>query len=103
MDSATCYRKCNYSWNLCGETGQRIEIKGWIQEDVIYISIRDHGIGMSSDVIQALQHDLAHHAVKLAKHGNKVGLFNVQSRLLLNYGESFGIHIENIVRDDRDV
>lgn len=72
-----------------------IEIKGWTEGSDVYIRISDQGIGMTESALRALQSNLAHHAMRLAKQGGSIGLFNVQSRLQLNFGEPYGIRVES--------
>ncbi len=62
-----------------------ILIRSRIIEDVLYISVKDNGIGMDQDRInEVLDKSLSM---------NKVGIRNVNERLKLNYGEQFGLQI----------
>jgi two-component system sensor histidine kinase YesM len=73
----------------------RIEIEGRLEDGDVLISIRDYGIGMPDDKLAELQHNLDERAAELTKHGHKVGLYNVQSRIKLYYGDPYGIQIES--------
>jgi len=72
-----------------------IEIKGWTEGFDVYIRISDQGIGMPESALKTLQDNLAHHAMRLAKQGGSIGLYNVQSRLQLNFGDPYGIRMES--------
>lgn len=62
-----------------------ILIRSRIIEDVLYISVKDNGIGMDQERInEVLDQSLSM---------NKVGVRNVNERLKLNYGEKFGLQI----------
>lgn len=75
--------------------GGSIEIKGWQESGDVWISISDNGIGIQEDKLEELQFNLEQHAAELTKHGRKVGLYNVQSRIRLYYGDPYGIGIDS--------
>ncbi|MDD3338165.1 MAG: sensor histidine kinase [Lachnospiraceae bacterium] len=56
----------------------------------IYIRIHDDGVGMNQDT---LDHIFDHHKVNYKSNG--VGIYNVQQRLQLHYGEEYGISYES--------
>ncbi len=58
--------------------------------DCAKIIIRDDGVGMDEDT---LLHIFEHHKVNRSKNG--VGIYNVQRRLHLYYGEEYGIAYES--------
>jgi two-component system, sensor histidine kinase YesM len=81
------------------ETGHRdsgsIEIKGWLENEDVWISIKDNGTGIPEDRLTELQMNLEQRAVELTKHGRKVGLYNVQSRIKLYFGDPYGLQIDS--------
>jgi two-component system sensor histidine kinase YesM len=72
-----------------------IEIKGWLENEDVWISIKDNGTGIPEDRLAELQINLEQRAVELTKHGRKVGLYNVQSRIKLYYGDPYGLQIDS--------
>ncbi len=72
------------------------ENKGWLQitgrreGDRVVISITDSGQGMDQDTLKNI---FKKHKVNYTNNG--VGVYNVQSRLQLYYGEEYGLHYES--------
>ncbi|WP_028545876.1 sensor histidine kinase [Paenibacillus taiwanensis] len=78
-------------------------------DDALHIIIQDNGIGMAADRLAELQEALRHITLQAVKpdteltatttmelKGRKgVGLLNVHRRLVLMYGESFGIQLDS--------
>lgn len=61
-------------------------VKGYEEEDNVVLQIIDNGVGMDED---KLLHIFDKHKVNY--HSNGVGVYNVQRRLLLYYGNGYGI------------
>ena len=69
----------------------RIVVRGWKQEQDIYIAVSDNGIGMRhEDVENILTGDQ-----KAIKHGSGVGLINVHTRIRLMFGKKYGLIVES--------
>ena len=68
------------------ETKGRVDIQGFIEEDNIYISISDDGVGMDEETLEHIfderEDDRDHKGI---------GVANVQRRLQLYYGKDYGI------------
>lgn len=68
------------------ETKGRIDIQGFIEEDNVYISVADDGVGMDEETLEHIFDE------KESKGDHKgIGVYNVQRRLQLYYGKNYGI------------
>jgi two-component system, sensor histidine kinase YesM len=74
-----------------------IEIIGENRGSTIAFTIKDNGVGMDSLKLQLIRHQLQFSSKHLAKYKNKIGLYNVQTRIHSHYGNSFGITIDSEV------
>lgn len=74
-----------------------IEIVGENRGSTILFTIKDNGVGMDSFMLQQIRHQLKFSSKNLAKYKNKIGLYNVQTRIHSHYGSSFGITIDSEV------
>jgi two-component system sensor histidine kinase YesM len=74
----------------------RIEIEGCTRGDDVLVTVRDNGVGIPAEKLQQIRYELEHHSETMTKYGNKVGLFNVQTRIRLHYGPTYGISIDSI-------
>ncbi|SDD33212.1 two-component system, sensor histidine kinase YesM [Paenibacillus sp. UNCCL117] len=68
------------------EEGGRIAIRGWTEEESRFFEIRDNGIGISKEGIEAI----------LYKESASVGIKNTISRIQMAYGEAYGIRIHSV-------
>lgn len=73
------------------ETKGMIAITGYRKEDDIIIEIRDNGIGMDEETLATI---LKKHKSDESVNGG-VGVYNVQMRLQLFYGNGYGISYES--------
>lgn len=67
-----------------------ISIVGYRTQEGVRIVVKDNGIGMSESKIECV----------LKKEGavNRVGVINVNERIILNYGEDYGLNISSVER-----
>lgn len=71
-----------------------IQIHVYAKEDVLHISIRDNGIGISEENIARMLTDTS----RVTKHYmSGIGLPNVDRRIKLVYGQKYGLAIESLV------
>ncbi len=71
-----------------------IQIHVFTREQVLYISVRDNGVGISEENIARMLTDTS----RVTKHYmSGIGLPNVDRRIKLVYGEQYGLHIESQV------
>ncbi len=68
-----------------------IIVKGWKEDEEIYITIEDNGFGIPEDYLNVILSDTGHKKA----HGSGVGLINVHKRIQLRFGEKYGIKIES--------
>ena len=66
-----------------------IHVKGWKENDDIYITVSDNGFGIPEDYLKTILSDTEHKKA----HGSGVGLINVHKRIQLRFGEQYGISI----------
>lgn len=69
-----------------------IEVKGYLENNDIFISVKDNGLGMTEDVVKNVLLDNNH----VPKHGSGVGLINVHNRIKLRFGAEYGLIIESV-------
>ena len=67
-----------------GERG-KIVIKGWRDNDRIYISVADNGVGMEEDKAKTI----------ITQHSKGYGIRNVNERIQLYYGEEYCLRVES--------
>lgn len=63
-------------------------------EENLYIIIRDNGAGMSEEELQKVRKKLK---VKNPELKTSIGLYNINERIKLCYGEDYGIQIESVL------
>ena len=68
-----------------------IQITGWLQNDVLIITVADNGIGMTES--QLAEINLKLESMNCGK--DNIGLRNVNQRCRLCYGENYGIQIDS--------
>lgn len=74
-------------------TGNLLEIKGYIKDDVYILEIIDNGIGMTVEQLQKVFIDSEREInPKMKRH---IGLHNVDHRIRLLYGQEYGLSIES--------
>lgn len=80
--------------------GGKIVVRGWEDVDSYYIQVEDNGIGMTPERLSDIRT-----ALKEATPAENVlyGLYNVNERIRLNLGESYGIHIDSIYEEGTKV
>ncbi len=75
-------------------TGKLI-IEGKLVDEVIHFTIKDNGRGMIPEQLEQIRDQLKNKYEDLSKYKRKIGLYNVQTRILSHYGENYGISIES--------
>lgn len=74
----------------------RIRISGKADENNFVLQIEDNGIGIREDHLTKLQEGLRN---RVLTGTNSFGLYNVNERIRLNFGDGFGILIESIYNE----
>lgn len=67
----------------------KIEIKTYIENGDLYMSVEDNGLGMTKDVVDKLLNEGA------SAKGSGIGLKNVHERIMLYFGDEYGVLIES--------
>lgn len=67
----------------------RIEIKGWKEENLIYIEVSDNGVGIPTERMA--------HILEGSNNGKRYsyGLYNINQRLQLHFGKEYGLKIQS--------
>lgn len=76
-------------------TGGKIQVSITAAGGNIKISVRDNGVGIDPDRLKTIAHN--------AKGFNRVGIQNVDERLMLYYGDSARLHFESVVGEGTTV
>jgi two-component system sensor histidine kinase YesM len=78
------------------EEGGEVEISGRNTEGVIIFEISDNGPGFEGPVLEEIRRVLAYSFTKNREtnRGRAYGLYNINRRIKLEYGESYGLEIE---------
>lgn len=63
--------------------------------NILKISVQDNGIGMTKERLEQVREHLKESAQTNQFKGNSIGIENVHRRLVLTYGEEFGLHIDS--------
>lgn len=83
---------------LLNKTGQRmvaIECKSY--NDNIQFVIKDNGIGIPENELEKILCNLE------KANNNKIGIYNVQSRIRLYFGDNYGLRIESVYNEGTSV
>lgn len=80
----------NYGVREMDDCG-KILIRGWKEQENIFMQVSDNGMGIPEEEIDLLLKDTN----RVHKKGSGVGLVNVNNRLRLLFGEPYGLQIES--------
>lgn len=71
---------------------KKVEILAGQEEGKLRIIVRDNGVGMDAAEInrRLLENDK-----DLVETGNSIGLYNINARMKMLYGEEYGVHVES--------
>lgn len=81
----------NYGVRNMDEMGH-ITIKGWKENEDIYFTIEDDGIGIPEETLETLLDDSVEH---VHSKGSGVGLINIQKRIQLRFSNQYGLKVES--------
>jgi sensor histidine kinase YesM len=73
-------------------TGE-IEIKAYICENDLYLTVTDNGEGIPSDSLNEINQNINDMAVK----SKSIGLKNINARIKLYFGEQYGLEVKSIL------
>lgn len=69
-----------------------INIKSYIHNNLLYIIIKDNGIGINKEKLEEIKNNLNNKQNKL----KNIGLYNINKRIKLMYGNEYGVFITSI-------
>ena len=69
-----------------------ITIKAWREEDELYLSVADNGLGMTEDKVEMI---LTGKSSSGNGRGSGIGVKNVNERIKLYFGEAYGLTIDS--------
>lgn len=71
-------------------------VEVWAEEKdgLLCITVKDNGVGMDSDEINRR---LEENDKDMVESGNSIGIYNINARMKMFYGEEYGIHTESTV------
>lgn len=74
-----------------------ITIKGYISDEVLIIEIIDNGLGIEKEKLEATNRYLNRNMDIIAdkKAGSSIGVWNVNKRIKMQFGDEYGINIES--------
>ena len=77
------------------DMSHKLEIRGWLESDTVFLQVQDNGIGIPSSTLHEIRKNLEENAEEMVKFRQKIGLFNVQSRIRMHYGQEYGMTIDS--------
>ena len=77
--------------NMDADDNPRILVRGWKNDNDIYLAVSDNGMGMRREDVRNILSDNQ----KVPKHGCGVGLINVHTRIQLMFGVKYGLIVES--------
>ncbi len=77
------------------ESDGMVWISIYTQEEVVYVDISDNGCGMDAETLQMVMTKVQDYTRKRRK--SSIGLYNINRRIKLNYGEQYGLDIQSTV------
>lgn len=75
------------------EADGKIVIALYQKEELLFIDVNDNGCGMEKEELEQLRKDIE---VKDMSRSKSIGLYNINQRMKLNYGEEYGLQISSI-------
>lgn len=69
-----------------------IMVKAWREEDELYLSVADNGLGMTEDKVEMI---LTGKSASGNGRGSGIGVKNVNERIKLYFGEAYGLTIDS--------
>jgi len=75
------------------ESEGTIWISIYEKDNVVYTDISDNGCGMDEETLQTVMAKVENYTRK--RHKSSIGLYNINRRIKLNYGEQYGLEIQS--------
>jgi two-component system sensor histidine kinase YesM len=74
-----------------------IVVSASLQEDSLVISVRDNGKGMSAEILANVLNDAGGESGRTGL--SRIGLYNVHRRIMLSYGNAYGLDVASYPGD----
>ena len=75
------------------ESDGTVWISIYIKDEVVYVDISDNGCGMDEETLEMVMSKVQDYTRKRRK--SSIGLYNINRRIKLNYGEQYGLTIQS--------
>lgn len=72
---------------------KQIEVTATQEDGILVISVRDNGVGTDSEEINRR---LQKNDKDTVEAGNSIGIYNINARMKMLYGEQYGVHVESV-------
>jgi len=69
-----------------------IKIRAWKENNDLYLSVEDNGLGMTEEQVERLFTDTSHVP---SRRGSGIGVKNVNERIHLYFGKDYGLSINS--------
>ncbi len=73
---------------------KKITITAQEQNGILQVSVRDNGVGMDSAEINR---KLEENDKDIVESGNSIGIYNINARMKMLYGERYGLSVESVM------
>lgn len=74
--------------------GKEIKVAIWKEEGILKINVSDNGVGMDA---RKLNEDLFKNDLNHVEKGDSIGLYNINARIKMLYGDAYGITIVSAI------
>lgn len=78
----------------------KITVSGRLEEDKCVVSVQDDGVGMTRERLVQVHGGLT---TKIEDSNDFYGLYNVNERIRLKFGEEYGLHIDSVLQEGTTV
>lgn len=78
----------------------KIRVSGRIQDHMCILTVSDDGVGMTKERLQQVRGGLTS---KIEDSNDFYGLYNVNERIHLKFGEEYGLHLDSILQEGTTV
>jgi len=69
--------------------GGTVKVRAWLEDGKLRVAVEDDGVGMAKEKLEEVRRSLSE------QNADRIGLHNIQQRLLMTYGESAGLTMES--------
>ncbi|MFD3256983.1 sensor histidine kinase [Paenibacillus lentus] len=80
-----------------------IKIRAYRADDRVHIIVSDNGSGISPEKLAEIRQTLARMQPPPDKDHNSIGLMNVHERIVMNYGDSYGLTVNSTLGQGTEV